>query len=387
MNLKNALYFFFTLLFKSINLKKLFNFYSIKTKIIIVLSFIFFFIFFKILLISSPNNDIDFLYDEIKNINNFLLLKEKPLSINDSLINKEKLKIFQILSKENNKSISFVDTIIFYDECNFGNCIISLNKLFFFCEIISCKSILLDKDVYWFLKNKIQIDKFKFSIEVCNIKKYNNSGLLFFNSYTAFNSFFYIKPQIRIDIIRNEIINNLNKIIIDKEDLFIHIRSGDIFIYPHPSYSQPPLCFYRKILNNNKYKKVYLISQSDNNPIIEKLIKEYPSIIHFKNSIKKDISFLVNAYNLVASVSTFFISIIELNYNLRYVWDYNNYKISTKIISFHYDLYKFPNNFIIFRMEPSLIYQNIMYKWKNTKRQRKLMLKEKCFNNFRIIYK
>ena len=218
--------------------------------------------------------------------------------------------------------------------------------------------------------------------------KYNKSNSIFFDSDDIFYSFFYIKPHIRINLIRNEIINNLNKIIIDKEDLFIHIRSGDIFIYPHRPYAQPPLCFYRKILINNNYKKVYLISQNNNNPVIQKLINEYPNIVYIQNSIKNDISYLINAYNIVASVSSFLISIIQLNYNLRFLWEYNIYKISDKILCLHYDLYEYPNKFIIFRMEPSSLYQNIMSKWKNNKNQRKLMLKEKCINNFfRIIYK
>ena len=307
------------------------------------------------------------------------------MNINGNLINKEKLKILSLLSKAN---ITYVDTIFFTSKCNFGNCIISLNKILFYCEIIGCKSIVLDKDIFWYIQRKIKINKFNYSIDVDNNIKYNSSNSLFFNSDDIFYSFFYIKPEIRINLIRNEIINNLNKFFIDKEDLFIHIRSGDIFIIPHSPYAQPPLCFYRKILKNNKFKNVYLISQNLNNPVIQKLINEYPNILYLKNSIKNDISYLINAYNIVASVSTFLISIIQLNYNVKFVWDYNIYKISDKIKAFHYDLYEYPNKFIIFRMEPSLFYQKIMCKWKNNKIQRKLMLKEKCINNkFRIIYK
>ena len=291
------------------------------------------------------------------------------MNINDNLINKEKLKILSLLSKAN---ITYVDTIFFTSKCNFGNCIISLNKILFYCEIIGCKSIVLDKDIFWYIQRKIKINKFNYSIDVDNNIKYNSSNSLFFNSDDIFYSFFYIKPEIRINLIRNEIINNLNKFFIDKEDLFIHIRSGDIFIIPHSPYAQPPLCFYRKILKNNKFKNVYLISQNLNNPVIQKLINEYPNILYLKNSIKNDISYLINAYNIVASVSTFLISIIQLNYNVKFVWDYNIYKISDKIKAFHYDLYEYPNKFIIFRMEPSLFYQNIMCKWKNNKIQRKL---------------
>ena len=64
------------------------------------------------------------------------------------------------------------------------------------------------------------------------------------------NFLFYqrvIKPEIRIDFLKNEIKNYLPKIKVNPNDLFIHIRSGDIFNY-RPSkdidYAQPPLCFY-----------------------------------------------------------------------------------------------------------------------------------------------
>ena len=38
-------------------------------------------------------------------------------------------------------------------------------------------------------------------------------------------------------------------------------------------------------------------------------------------------------------------------------------------------------------MEPSSKYRNTMYKWKNNRIQRKLMIKEKCNNFFSIINK
>lgn len=357
-------------------------------KLFFILSISFFYIIkFKIIFIISSSEEIHLLYEKNYYNNKYLPLKEKPLNLNDSLINKEKFEIFKLLSKNSSKNITFINTIFFTDDCKFGNCIVSLNKLLFYCEIIQCKSIILDKDVFWFIKNKINIFNYNFTIEVGDKMNNNNSYSLYYNSSDIFYSFFFIKPEIRINLIRNEIINNLKKVIADKQDLYIHIRSGDIFFNPHPSYAQPPLCFYKKILNNNIFKKVYLITQNKNNPLIEKLINEYPNILYNQNSIKDDISFLINAYNIVASISSFLISIVEINYNLKLLWDYNIYKKSEKILAYHYDFYKFPNNFIIFRMEPSSYYQKTMYKWKNSKKQRKLMKKEKCINNFRIIYK
>ena len=91
-----------------------------------------------------------------------------------------------------------------------------MNKILFYCEIIGCKTIILDENIFWFIKNQIII------------RKYNNS--LYYNSMPLFHSFYYIKPKIKINLIRNEIIRNLKKINVDKDDLFIHIRSGGIFI-------------------------------------------------------------------------------------------------------------------------------------------------------------
>ena len=64
------------------------------------------------------------------------------------------------------------------------------------------------------------------------------------------------------------------------------------------------------------------------------------------------------------------------------------YKISEKINHFHFDFNKLPhNNFTVFRMEPSLSYKNKMFNWKHSKSQLKLMIKDKCINEFSIIKK
>ena len=67
-----------------------------------------------------------------------------------------------------------------------------------------------------------------------------------------------------------------------------------------------------------------------------------------QNRLKEDISYLINAYNIVASISSFLNSIIQLNYNLKTLFEINIYKLSEKILYNHYDLFQFPhNNFII----------------------------------------
>ena len=285
----------------------------------------------------SKNEDIIF-------INKYSTLK----NLNDSVfVIKEKKSILDLFSKYAGRNLTSVETIFFGVYCYFGNCIVLLNKILFYCEIIGCKTIILDENIFWYVKNQISYGKNNISIKVGEKSKFKNISSLYLSSPSIFYSFFYIKPEIRIDLIRNEIIKNLNKVNVDKEDLYIHIRSGDIFIFAHSPYAQPPFCFYKKILNNYKFNKVYLIAKDKKNPIIEKILSEYSSIIYKQNDLKEDISYLINAYNIVASISSFLISIIQLNYNLEKLFDYNIYKMSEKIYHYHYDLYQFPhNNFI-----------------------------------------
>ena len=180
---------------------------------------------------------------------------------------------------------------------------------------------------------------------------------------------------------------------VSREDLYIHIRSGDIFTsYIHEPYSQPPLCFYTSIFSDNIFKnfnfsKIFLLSTDKNNPTIDKLLSKFKNIIYSQNSLEFDLSYLINSYNLVGSISSFLNTIIMLNSNLENLWEYNIYQMEEKILQCHYDLFEFPHSFTIYRMESSSYYKNKMYKWKNSHIQRKLMIKEKCINSFMIVNK
>ena len=207
------------------------------------------------------------------------------------------------------------------------------------------------------------------------------------NTCPFYHFVYKLKTDIRIHYLRDEILKNLPKVILSADNLYIHVRSGDIFSYrPNRDYAQLPLCFYIKILNNFNFKKIVIISEGKNNPIINILMEKYNNIIFNKNLIVVDISYLVNAYNIVGSISSFLTIILLFNYNLRYIWDYNIYKIEQKMLHYHYDFYKFPlNNFTIFRMEPSDFYKEKMYFFVNSKKQKYILLNEKCNNNFTII--
>lgn len=161
------------------------------------------------------------------------------------------------------------------------------------------------------------------------------------------------------------------------------MRSGDIFENKRPLYyyAQPPLCFYKKIIQNYKFKNIIIISVNKSNPNINKLLNLFPNIIYNVNSLKIDISYLSNAYNLVEAPSTLFFSIINLNENIKILWEF--------YFNYHSYLYKYINsfnnikkNFIIYRMKSSSKYRNIMKNWKNTISQIHLMISTDCPYDF-----
>ena len=358
------------------------NKFSRKIKLIVIFLF-FFFLFHKK---KIKNN---YFIKELNAYTKFLSLINKPLTSGDNLINKEKKDILNMISRDIGKNITYINKIHFILKCSFGNCLIFLNKLIFYCEIIGCKYIILDKNIFWFLKNNITLKDHNITIKIDNITIYNDTEAfsIYYNSWGIFYSFFNIKPEIRIYQLREEIIQNLPKILTDINDLYIHIRSGDIFSSNiHKTYAQPPLCFYEIILKTFQFKKIYIISENTNNPIIKKLISRYKNIKYSKNSIMIDIASIIYAYNIVNSISSFANIIIQLNYNLKFLWEYNIYQINEKILHFYNDFYNYhQKNYTIFKMEPSLNYKYNMYIWRKSRSQLKLMLKEKCNEYFNII--
>ncbi len=373
----------------------------------------------------------------------FLDLKNKPKDKNDPLIKKDILRTFsnnlgeKISSKSN--IIIFMDT-----NCSFGNHILILNKLIFYCEIIGCKKIILEKNNNLYIRNNIYDKKYNIKIEVSdkdiertlyndddndadigeaklnegfedddndndndniNAHKiaYNgnnyysnksndkNQKIYYLNqldNYFYFNNY-NIRTENKFHIFKNEILRNLPNIKTNKEDLYIHIRGSDIFKNKNaeyaPDYAQPPLCFYQKIFKLFKFRKIYIISADEENPVIKQLINENKNIIFKANSIEIDIATLAYAYNIVGSISSFLISIIKLNNNLKQFWEYDRYPVILGVPHLHHSLYNFTRKYTIFNMKPSKIYKNQMIIWQRSEEQIKIMLNDTCPYDFTVI--
>ena len=286
-------------------------------------------------------------------------------------MNDEFFQLKEVQEQIYNKNLTYINTLT-GGAGNIGNAMIMLNNLINICEKIKCKNIITPFGLEKLIKNPIIDINYNITIYPSSfINKINIDIIL------TFPNIYYFKyknktNQMRLNIIRNEILNNIPIYIANKQDLYIHIRSGDIFVDKiHSDYSQPPLCFYQKIINENKYKQIYIFSNGMQNPVISFLLKLYPQIKYIESSVELAISLLINAYNIILSVSTFSMNFLLLNENIVnvYIYEIINYNLRKGIYTIH-------------KMKPSKLYKNIMQrKWKNSKEQLDLMINETCINS------
>tara|TARA_Y100001933_G_scaffold257138_1_gene302937 strand:+ start:878 stop:1687 length:810 start_codon:yes stop_codon:yes gene_type:complete len=159
-----------------------------------------------------------------------------------------------------------------------------------------------------------------------------------------------------------------------RNDLLIHIRSGDLFSSDARSnscvrkYQPPPISYYNQIIKEKKgddrYKHIYIVSEDDKNPCIKELLKMYPKIRFKINNLHHDIKLILSAKNVVSSIGSFLPSILFFTKNTENVF-YPSYDNSFLRIC--------PQE--IKKNKIQLIhYQKKLKLWKNTSRQRNLLI-------------
>ncbi len=308
-------------------------------------------------------------YSDISN--NTLKFKLKQQLLKKLQIRQQNKNIFEI-------KIAYVDK-----SYRFGNSMILLNNLLYYCEILNITNIYLNSKMRWPISENISLYKINISlIQKENIDFDDKRIVAFDKNLIYFQK--VIKPEIRIDLLKNEIKKNLPKLNINPNDLYIHIRSGDIFKYKsnkNINYAQPPLCFYKNIINNFSFTKIFIVAQDKENPLIDILIKNFPYLIFTSNHLNEDLSILSSAYNIVASISSFLTTLIIINDNLNLLFEFDIYRLPEKYLHLHHDIYNYNINYSIYKMYPSLEYKNTIFPWKNSKEQIEAMINEKC-NDF-----
>ena len=324
---------------------------------------------------------------ELVKVINYLQLKNYTEITNETLKYETQLELFNELksfSKNEHKNFSDVKILYLKESLKFGNSMILLNNLIAYCEVLDIRNIYLNIDMNWPIVEDIFSDR----VNIYFVSPYQiecEDKAVLCADYKPFYYLTVVKPEIRISLFKDEVKRNLPSINTDRNDLYIHIRSGDIFKRrPNTVYAQPPLCFYQKILNNFFFKNIYIVSENRKNPIIELLTKEYHEIIFIDNYIETDAAILSNAYNIVGSMSSFLTTLVMINDNLINYWDFDNYRLSEKYLHFHHDIYNFNRNYTLYEMKPSEDYRKEMFVWRNSKRQIDLMINEKC-KEFNVI--
>jgi hypothetical protein len=140
--------------------------------------------------------------------------------------------------------------------------------------------------------------------------------------------------------------------------LFIHIRSGDIFDTTHqvhPEYAQPPLDFYKKIIEREQ-KQVLLIYEDRNNPVVDALSSTYPTIKMYSFDLPTTITIFMNAQHIVCSNGTFISSILYFNRTIKTVYS------TVQLVPERTHVVSLPN---------------YITEWNHTKEQREFMLSYK----------
>ena len=322
----------------------------------------------------------------------FFLIFTKIFYKEKNIIKDEFLNLDSIKSQIKEKNLTSFETI-YGGDGNIGNALFILNNLINICENIKCKNVIAPEQLGDLIKNKIKINSTKYKENEINILppsyKQKMSITLDIDPYLIFKYRYKSKKhKLFLHTVKDEILNNLPIYKANPDDLYINIRSGDIFVnITHGSYSQPPLCFYQKIIQENKFKNIYLISNGKENPLVDILLNLYPNIQYKHGTPIEDMAVLANVYNLVLPVSSFPYAIIRFNDNLKILFIYDIIINDVLVYWYAQDYYFKKTKFTIYKMKPSYKYKKIMKgKWEKSKIQLDLMIKEECINNsFEII--
>jgi hypothetical protein len=198
----------------------------------------------------------------------------------------------------------------------FGNNILQIVRCIYYAQLNNYELISFQNHDL-LIKNEIKVQiKSENNIENQNIIENDFFNLSIFNvkdpePYIMKNiALKYIKPLLKINFKEH----------IEENNLYIHIRGGDIFLEnPHPAYIQPPLNYYLKIINNNNYNKINIVHEDDLNPCINYL-KKNNEYNFYSQTLEKDLELLLNAKNLIFGFGTFGFVVYLLNSNIKKIF-------------------------------------------------------------------
>lgn len=144
---------------------------------------------------------------------------------------------------------------------------------------------------------------------------------------TISSTFFYLKDFQMVDpepyVLREYFQKHVASIFkikpskVDTSTLYFHIRGGDCFSHrPHELYVQPPLQYYKQVIEKSNYKKIILVCEDSKNPCIEKLLL-LKDVTYTSNHIEKDLTILASVSELGIGFGTFGLLLYFMNPRLK----------------------------------------------------------------------
>jgi hypothetical protein len=254
----------------------------------------------------------------------------------------------------------------------------SLINTYYLCKKLDIKILVIDDSFDWF-RDSIIIDNIKIiKNQFIDLSDKTSIESNFFHKVTL--SLFYDKDFNYNLIGKLKVEFNFKPSVCTTENsdcLWIHVRSEKICQGNgiNKVYGQPLLSFYKKIINENSYKTVNLVTEDMSNPCLEPLIKWLLDINQkfqlFSSNVKSDIENLLSAENIVIARGTFIMPILCISHNIKRVYAFHETRLKTWGIDS-------PNQKshigVIMYKDASGNYSEILKNWNNSEAQRQKMI-------------
>ena len=251
-----------------------------------------------------------------------------------------------------------------------GNIIIQIINAIIYAKVYEMnfrfdlkKNFLKKKDIILFPNKKEDKYYYDKKTDFRNLNFVKN-GKQYDTNYRKIKFYEFIRQELMdiFTIKRSSIVN------LPKKTLIIYIRSGDLFPLTgnkvHPAYISAPYYYYDYILKKykNKYNKYILVAEDDNNPVIKKLLKNYPNILWKKNDLLTDLKIILGASHIVSCVGTFISSLSWINPNMRKIYLPCFVGKRRYYPKLEFEKIELPN------------FKKKMGKWSNSEKQKKLLI-------------
>jgi hypothetical protein len=216
---------------------------------------------------------------------------------------------------------------------NFGNSVAQIGNAISACEKLNIRNLYLPR--FWYVK--LGRNQSRSGFLVRNKRRTNLKR----EQLVLHGGFFYLQtlgPLFNERPNYHQLMGQLSDLLVlpwqlpplADDELVVHLRSGDVFDspIPHPSYGQPPLAYYLKILRSRAWRSVTMVYQDEGNPVIVAL---RTAVHHLgiplrcvSGSLADDLAILLSASTLVTGSGTFASGVSALSRHLTTVYCFEN---------------------------------------------------------------